>query len=89
MKHYNIRIYGQVQGVFFRDFIKKQADELGIKGFVRNESDGTVYTEIEGEQEKLEEFLKLCKKGTQSAKVEKVDAVEGELKNFEGFIIEY
>ena len=88
-KHYNIRFHGRVQGVFFRDFIKRNADMLGIKGFVRNEPDGIVYTEAEGEQGKLEEFLKLCKKGPQSAKVDKVETEEGELKHFEDFVIEY
>lgn len=62
---------------------------LGIKGFVRNESDGTVYAESEAQEEKLEEFLELCKKGSQSAKIDKVEVEEGELKNFTNFIIEY
>ncbi|ORM39461.1 Acylphosphatase-1 [Babesia sp. Xinjiang] len=38
----NFRVYGRVQGVFFRKFTKEEADRLGIKGFVKNDDDGTV-----------------------------------------------
>lgn len=89
MKHLNIRFHGRVQGVFFRDFIQKEAQRLDLRGFVRNEPDGTVYAEAEGKEEKLEEFLELCKKGSQSAKIDNVETEEGELKNFEDFHIEY
>ncbi|GIX62501.1 acylphosphatase, putative [Babesia caballi] len=39
------RVHGRVQGVFFRKFTKEEADRLGIKGFVKNETDGTVVGE--------------------------------------------
>ena len=87
LKHFNLRVHGRVQGVFFRDFIKQKADELGLSGFVRNEQDGTVYLEAEGEEKALQKFAEICKTGADHAKVEKVDTEEGELKNFEDFII--
>ena len=89
MKHLNIRFHGRVQGVFFRDFIQKEAQRLDLRGFVRNEPDGTVYAEAEGKEEKLEEFLELCKKGPQSAKIDKVQLEEKEIKNFTDFQISY
>jgi acylphosphatase len=49
-KHFNIRISGRVQGVFFRASTKAKAEELGISGFVQNEPDGSVYIEAEGEE---------------------------------------
>jgi len=89
VKHLNIKIYGQVQGVFFRYTAKERADELTIYGFVRNEDDGTVYTEVEGEEDNLEKFLDWCTDGPYSTKVEKIEKTEGESKNFSEFKIEY
>ena len=76
MKHLNIKIHGQVQGVFFRATAKEKADTLGIKIFARNEPDGSVYIEAEGEKEKLDEFIKWCYQGPSFARVEKVEVSE-------------
>lgn len=57
MKHYNITVSGKVQGVFYRASTKEKAEQLGIKGFVRNQSDGTVYIEAEGEVSQLDAFI--------------------------------
>lgn len=81
-KHLNIKILGRVQGVFFRVSAKEQAEKLNIKGFARNESDGTVYIEAEGEEKDLEKFVNWCKDGPPSAKVEKIEVTKGKLKNF-------
>jgi len=59
MRHLNIRVSGKVQGVFFRASTKEQADQLGVKGFVRNEPNGDVYIEVEGDEEKLKIFFGL------------------------------
>lgn len=88
-KHINIKIYGRVQGVFFRQFVKDTARMLGVKGFVRNESDGTVYAEAEGEEESLKKLIEESKTGSTYAKVEHVEVEEDEPKNFEEFVIEY
>lgn len=85
IKHLNIKIYGKVQGIFFRVTAKEKADGLGITGFTKNEDDGSVYIEAEGEEKNLEEFLKWCKKGPSLAKVEKIETTESELKNFTKF----
>jgi acylphosphatase len=86
-EHYNIKVRGNVQGVYFRDSAWKKAEELGISGFVRNEPDGAVYMEAEGGKEALESFLEWAKSGPVAAKVEKVEVSEGEVKNFFGFVI--
>lgn len=81
-----VNIYGQVQGVFFRDSARKKAVELGLAGFVRNEPNGTVYIEAEGGNEALKKFLSWCCQGSSSARVEKVQSKRyGELKNFNDF----
>lgn len=68
-----LKIYGTVQGVFFRDSAKKKAQELNLSGFARNELDGTVSIVAEGEEKDLSEFIEWCKGGPDHAKVEKVE----------------
>ena len=87
MKHLNIHVHGKVQGVFFRATMKAVADQLGVKGFVKNEKDGSVYMEAEGDDFSLETFLEFCSKGSDRAVVEKVDINDGELKNYRNFEI--
>ena len=83
------RIYGRVQGVFFRKYAREKALELNINGFVKNESDGTVYFEAEGEKENIEKFKHWCSKGSPGAKVSKVETEEAELKKHKDFQIKY
>jgi acylphosphatase len=88
MKHIAIRVSGKVQGVFFRANTKTQADNFGIKGFVRNEPDGSVYIEAEGNEKSLDEFVRWCNKGPSFAKVDSCEVDEGELKDFSDFVIQ-
>ncbi|HTH55466.1 MAG TPA: acylphosphatase [Cyclobacteriaceae bacterium] len=85
MKHVNIRVSGSVQGVFFRASTKQQADFLGLKGFVKNERNGDVYIEAEGEESQIAEFLKWCRRGPTRARVDSVEVEESGLKNFGDF----
>ena len=62
-----IKITGQVQGVFFRQSTKDQADALGITGWVKNEPDGSVMTSIEGEQAQLDALLAWAQHGPANA----------------------
>jgi len=87
VKRLNIHIYGQVQGVFFRDSARKKAGDLGIAGFARNEPDGSIYMEAEGDEEPLNEFAVWCSDGPPLAEVEKVDQEEGKAMGYEGFEI--
>ena len=84
-KHFSIRISGKVQGVFFRALTKEKADELGVKGFVRNEPDGCVYIEAEADEITLRQFMEWCRQGPPRASVEKMDVTEGERKDFARF----
>ncbi len=76
-----------MQGVFYRASTKKKADELGIKGFVQNEADGSVYIEAEGEEEVMYKFIKWCNQGPAGAQVLKVDVQTSSAKNFISFDI--
>lgn len=85
MKHLSITIYGKVQGVAFRIATKAIADQLSIKGFIKNQPDGTVYIEAEGDKFSLGYLLEWCHEGPDKAVVEKVEVSEGELKNYLNF----
>lgn len=78
-----------MQDVNFRSFLKAKASDLGLVGFVRNEPDGTVYTEAEGDEGDLREFLDQCRQGPRFARVEKVDIQEGKMQDFKLFEIKY
>ncbi len=86
-KRARIKIYGVVQGVFFRANAKEKADALSLKGFVKNEKDGGVLAVVEGEKNKVFDFIKWCFEGPPSAVVEKVEIdfeePQGEFENFE------
>ncbi|MDX1535872.1 MAG: acylphosphatase [Candidatus Spechtbacterales bacterium] len=84
--HINIKVTGRVQGVFFRHSTRKKAESLDIKGFVKNEPDGSVYIEAEGEPSALEDFISWVKEGPRAARVDNVqiEKVDTE-KNFTGF----
>ncbi len=89
MRQTNLKIYGKVQGVFFRYLAKKQADELGLVGWVKNADDGTVEVLAEGEENALGQLKHWCEHGPELAKVEKVDenTKEIEKKSFVDFRI--
>lgn len=85
--HYQITIKGRVQGVWFRKFTKNVADNLGVKGTVRNQPDGNVFAQAEASSIVLRQFLEALKKGPQFSKVTEVNFVVGELEGFENFEI--
>ena len=87
VRHFNILVSGKVQGVFFRASAKDQAVLFGIKGFVRNESNGDVYIEAEAEENQLNDFLEWCGRGPGRARVDNLNVEEGPLKNFTHFEI--
>lgn len=85
MKHINIKVTGKVQGVFFRASTKAVADQMGVKGLVKNEKDGSVYIEAEADEITLELFIDWCHEGPEKAKVENVSIADGDLKNYRNF----
>ena len=68
----HISIYGRVQAVGFRSWMKKSAEKKGMFGWVRNASDGSVEAFIQGEDETLNDLLALCWEGPDLADVEDV-----------------
>ena len=80
-------ISGKVQGVWFRASTQRKANELGIKGIVRNLPTGEVYVEAEGDETALEFFVKWCHEGSELSRVDQVEIADMENQNFEGFKI--
>ena len=81
-----IKVFGLVQGVFFRYTTRKVARKLGLNGYVKNMPDGTVYIEAEGPKDKLIELLEFSKQGPKYARVEKVEHEFSQPMNeFNGF----
>jgi acylphosphatase len=80
----SMRLYltGTVQGIFFRQFVKENADKNGVKGYVRNLEDGRVEIFLEGDMEKVNAVSLLCKKGPQHARIRNA---EEKLESFQGF----
>lgn len=83
----SIKVLGKVQGVFFRASTKKKAQELGIKGWVRNESDGSVLIMAEANEEALTNFVKWCERGPEYAVVNDLIKDNIEVKNYDSFEI--
>ena len=74
-------VHGRVQGVFFRDFVRRRATNLGLTGYVRNLPDGSsVEVWAEGKQERLEKLLQYLHQGPRGAWVEKVEVRWGEYR---------
>jgi acylphosphatase len=85
IKHLNITVRGRVQGVWYRASTEARAGELGLKGFVQNQPDGSVYLEAEGPEAVLSEFLNWCRKGPVFARVDEVRVEEGPVQGFAEF----
>lgn len=89
-KRVRIVVRGRVQGVNFRAYTKRMADELGIGGVVRNRDDGTVEIVAEGEEELLREIVGWARKGPKNALVTGIETEWGDFAGeFSGFHIEY
>jgi acylphosphatase len=85
MKHLDITVKGKVQGVSYRASTKAVADQLGVRGTVKNETNGDVIIEAEGEPVMLDMFLDWLGEGPQDAEVTAVETHDGELKNYRNF----
>ncbi len=88
IKHFSIRVSGKVQGVFFRASAKQWADDFSIKGSVKNERNGDVYIEAEGDEEALNKFIAWCRVGPSQGRVDQCVARQGEVKGFKNFVID-
>lgn len=90
MARAHLLISGRVQGVSFRANTRRKAQQLGIKGWVRNTEDGKVEAVVEGEKEQIEKLIEWAEHGPRLAKVENIEVDWKEDKDeFDEFKIRY
>ena len=73
-----LRIHGHVQGVFYRAWSAEEARALGLAGWVRNRSDGTVEMLLSGPEEAVARMIERCRQGPPAARVERIDVEESD-----------
>ncbi len=81
-------IHGHVQGVFFRDTMRRRAEARGVTGWVTNRGDGTVEAALEGRRADIEALLGFCRQGPARAEVERVDVRDEQPEGLTDFKIE-
>ena len=82
------RVFGRVQGVFFRAWTQEQAEALGVSGWVRNRRDGSVELLASGRAEAVEALIDKVRRGPPAAQVERVEVDEAEEEAPKGFRVE-
>ncbi|MBU2562739.1 MAG: acylphosphatase [Nanoarchaeota archaeon] len=83
----SVRLYinGTVQGVFFRAFVKENAERYNVKGFVRNLEDGRLEVFLEGNVEDVNKMIELCKKGPKHSQIRDVEVNPERFQDFKTF----
>jgi len=85
--HYKIKVSGRVQGVWFRKYTREAAESFGVKGFVENALDGSVYLEAEGSRQEVQRLLDWLHGGSPLSRVDEVRFSEGPLAGYRNFEI--
>jgi acylphosphatase len=78
-------VFGQVQGVFFRDSLREQAESAGVAGWVRNCPDGSVEAQLQGAPESVERVIEFCRHGPRRAQVQRAEIHECACEPHHGF----
>jgi acylphosphatase len=81
----SVVIYGQVQGVFFRDCLRREANRHGVRGWVRNCPDGTVQAHLEGTPDAVAEVVLWCRSGPRGADVDDLEVTVVEPEGLDRF----
>jgi len=88
MRRVAIHVHGRVQGVFFRASTCAEACELGLRGWVRNEADGSVRLEAQGDPSAVDQLIAWCQHGPSEARVDRVAVEDVALRGDEqGFAV--
>lgn len=88
IRRQRVIIHGKVQGVFFRDTMRRRAEARNVAGWVTNRGDGTVEAAIEGRRADIEALLGFCRQGPARADVERVEVRDEEPEGLTSFKIE-
>ena len=87
MKRAEVTVRGMVQGVFFRVETRDRARSLGLSGWVRNASDGTVRAAFEGDDKRVASMVDWCGRGPRGARVEDVEVTWTDPEGEQSFTI--
>jgi len=68
--------HGRVQGVWFREGMRQEAQRLGVAGWVRNRRDGTVEAVVQGSPAAVEAIVAWARRGPEAAEVERLEVAE-------------
>ncbi len=74
----HLGIHGRVQGVWYRESMRLEAERLGVTGWVRNRGDGAVEAVVQGEEDAVAALIAWCRVGPPAARVENIDITEAE-----------
>lgn len=88
VKTLHLLIHGHVQGVWYRDSMRREAENLGVSGWVGNRSDGTVEAMVQGEGDAVDALVRWAHHGPQLARVERVE-VESGSGSYAGFEVRH
>ena len=80
-------VHGDVQGVFFRDTLRRQASDRGVSGWVRNCPDETVEAVFEGDADDVRRMVEFCREGPRGASVERVETFDEEPEGLADFSV--
>jgi acylphosphatase len=80
-------VHGHVQGVFFRESVRRLAARRGVAGSVANRRDGTVEAVFEGDPAAVEGLVDFCREGPRGARVDSVDVFEEAPDDLSGFMV--
>ena len=81
----HVVVHGQVQGVYFRDSVRRLACELGVSGWIRNRPDGAVEAALEGAPDAVERIIEWSHQGPLGARVDQVEVYEEQPSGETGF----
>jgi acylphosphatase len=76
---------GRVQGVFFRDSVRRRAEAAGVAGWVRNTPEGSVEAVLEGDPAAVEDLVEFCRRGPSRAEVTSAQVMDEEPEGLTGF----
>jgi acylphosphatase len=80
-------VHGYVQGVFFRDTVRRLAQQRGVNGWIANRRDGSVEAVFEGEPDAVERLVEFGRRGPRGAQVDSVDVFDEEPEGLSGFTV--
>jgi acylphosphatase len=81
----HVVVHGHVQGVFFRDTVRRSARDHGVAGWARNRPDGTVEAVFEGPPDAVRALVEVCRTGPPDARVDRVEVSDEPVEGLRGF----